>query len=47
MADELATNPFLRSEQSAIKKAAESYVGRSLDTPQQVFTCLRAWKDHF
>jgi hydroxyacylglutathione hydrolase len=47
MAEELATNPFLRSEQPAIKKAAEHHAGRSLETPQAVFTCLRSWKDNF
>lgn len=47
MVDELATNPFLRSDQAAIKKAAELHAGRPLETSQAVFTCLRSWKDNF
>jgi len=44
---ELQTNPFLRCEQSTIKKAAEKWSSQQLETPQEVFTVLRKWKDGF
>ncbi|GAB4296225.1 MAG: hydroxyacylglutathione hydrolase [Methylophaga sp.] len=47
MADELATNPFLRSHLPEIKKAAEQFAGRPLSDSQDVFTTLRHWKDVF
>jgi hydroxyacylglutathione hydrolase len=43
--DELATNPFLRCEQPAIRTAAESRVGRPLANPAEVFAVIRRWKD--
>lgn len=39
------TNPFLRSSQPAIIAAASRYAGTALDTPQDVFACLRDWKN--
>jgi len=47
MADELATNPFLRSHLSHIKTAAETFSSRSLDSDESVFAALREWKDNF
>ncbi len=47
MADELATNPFLRCDTQAIKKAAERFIGRPLNSSEAVFTTLRRWKDQF
>ncbi len=47
MVDELATNPFLRSDLPHIKKAAERHAGRPLNHPEAVFTVLRSWKDSF
>lgn len=47
MAEELATNPFLRSDKPEIKKAAELHVGRPLHDSESVFTALRQWKDQF
>lgn len=47
LADELTTNPFLRSQQHNVKRAAEQYVSRPLDNAQAVFTALRQWKDQF
>jgi hydroxyacylglutathione hydrolase len=43
--DELLTNPFLRTDQLTVAKAAEEAAGRSLPTPREVFTALRQWKD--
>lgn len=45
--DELATNPFLRSDLPQIKKAAEQFSGRPLTDAESVFTVLRQWKDQF
>lgn len=47
MSEELATNPFLRSDLPQIKKAAEQYAGRPLLNDEAVFTVLRSWKDGF
>lgn len=44
---ELETNPFLRTAQPAIHTAAHQYARTSLDTPQEVFACLREWKNDF
>lgn len=44
---EHATNPFLRSAEGAVAAAASRHAGRQLDTPENVFAALRAWKDSF
>lgn len=44
---ELATNPFLRSTDTAVGAAASEYGQAPLDSPQAVFRVLRAWKDRF
>jgi hydroxyacylglutathione hydrolase len=45
LADELATNPFLRCTEAAVVAAAENRAGRRLGSPAEVFTVVRAWKD--
>ena len=45
IADELATNPFLRAGEPAVRAAAEAHAGRRLDGEVAVFTELRAWKN--
>ena len=45
LAEELATNPFLRTGVPAVKAAAEGFAGQALPTSAQVFTALRRWKD--
>ncbi|WP_018411333.1 hydroxyacylglutathione hydrolase [Methyloversatilis thermotolerans] len=47
LAIELATNPFLRVREPAVIRAAESFAGRRLDTPVEVFAALREWKNRF
>ncbi len=42
---EKATNPFLRSGQSDIIRAAEAFAGRKLSTGAEVFGVVRHWKD--
>jgi hydroxyacylglutathione hydrolase len=42
---ELATNPFLRTGEQSVHLAAEKAAGRALETPGEVFTALRQWKD--
>lgn len=44
---ELATNPFLRTGVPGVITAAESYAGRTLSGPVEVFAALRRWKDEF
>lgn len=44
---ELATNPFLRVNQSAVRQACETHAGTSLPTAEAVFAELRGWKDNF
>lgn len=45
MARELQINPFLRSDQPGVQRAAGSQ--GDTDTPLATFTTLRAWKDAF
>ena len=42
-----AINPFLRASSEEVIQHAEHYAGRTLATPESVFTALRAWKDNF
>ncbi len=42
---ELETNPFLRTAIDHVREAAEQAAGHSLDSPAEVFTALRQWKD--
>jgi hydroxyacylglutathione hydrolase len=41
------TNPFLRSQQVDVAKAAAVRAGRSLNSPVEVFAVLREWKNNF
>ncbi len=45
--EELATNPFLRCDVPAVRRAAEARAGSALPTTAAVFSTLRAWKDRF
>ena len=47
IAEERATDPFLRVHDTSICTAVESHEGRALDSPAGVFAELRAWKDSF
>ncbi len=45
LADELATNPFLRCDQPLVAAAAEARAGRPLGSAAEVFAVVREWKD--
>lgn len=45
LAEELATNPFLRADTAAVRAAAERHAGHPLPAPVDVFASVRAWKD--
>lgn len=45
LADELATNPFLRCNEPDVISAAEEHVGHGVSTAVEVFTVIREWKD--
>ncbi|MFC2144290.1 hydroxyacylglutathione hydrolase [Acidobacteriota bacterium] len=45
IAEELATNPFLRCDQSAVIATAEARAGLDLPTAVDVFAVIRGWKD--
>jgi hydroxyacylglutathione hydrolase len=47
LADELATNPFLRAAVPEVFAAAQAHAGRALATPVEAFAALREWKNHF
>lgn len=47
LADELATNPFLRCDVPAVRLAAEVHSGQTLRTTSATFAALRTWKDRF
>lgn len=40
-------NPFLRSRQTSITRAASAWANHDLDTPVAVFAALREWKNSF
>ncbi len=47
LAEELATNPFLRVGEPAVRAAAARFRGRELSDPVEVFAALREWKNSF
>lgn len=47
IADELATNPFLRWSTATVKASAERHAGRELKEPAAIFASLREWKNSF
>jgi len=47
IAEELATNPFLRCDAPAVRRAAEARAGRPLPTTEAVFAAVREWKNAF
>jgi hydroxyacylglutathione hydrolase len=47
IADELATNPFLRAAQPAVREAAGAHAGAPLTDDVAVFAALREWKNGF
>jgi hydroxyacylglutathione hydrolase len=47
IAEELATNPFLRCDVPAVRQAAEAHAGHPLPTTAAAFAALRAWKNVF
>jgi hydroxyacylglutathione hydrolase len=47
LADEVATNPFLRAGVAQVRAAAEAHAGQELPDDTAVFAALRAWKNQF
>ncbi len=47
LAEERATNPFLRCREPAVREAVERWAGRPLGSTLEVFATLRAWKDRW
>jgi hydroxyacylglutathione hydrolase len=47
MAEELATNPFLRCSEPEVVACAERRAGRKLANEVEVFAEIRAWKNGF
>jgi hydroxyacylglutathione hydrolase len=45
IAEELATNPFMRTDQPEVIAAASAWAGRPLEGRAEVFRALRTWKD--
>ena len=45
VAEELATNPFMRTDQVDVIAAASAWAGRPLEGRAEVFRALRTWKD--
>jgi hydroxyacylglutathione hydrolase len=44
---ELASNPFLRTDQDTVMEAVEKYWNRPMGSPGETFAALRKWKDEF
>lgn len=47
LAEEKATNPFLRCEETTVINAASQNAGKSLSKAAEVFAAIRQWKDNF
>jgi hydroxyacylglutathione hydrolase len=47
IADELATNPFLRCAEPAVIRSVEQHAAKNLPNSVAVFTQLREWKNNF
>jgi hypothetical protein len=47
MFTERATNPFLRTDQTTIKTAAEHYAGRAMTNRADTFATIRRMKNSF
>jgi hydroxyacylglutathione hydrolase len=47
IADELATNPFLRCAEPGVVATVKARLGREPASELEVFTVLREWRDHF
>jgi hydroxyacylglutathione hydrolase len=47
IAEEQATNPFLRVDEPAVRTAAQRHAGRVLADRVAVFAEVRAWKNAF
>jgi hydroxyacylglutathione hydrolase len=47
LADEHATNPFLRTAVAAVQRAANVRAGQVLQQEIDIFATLRQWKNHF
>lgn len=47
IANEVATNPFLRWNSPTVKARAERHAGRALHDPAAIFATLREWKNNF
>jgi hydroxyacylglutathione hydrolase len=47
IADELATNPFLRSSEPAVRQAAEHQANGASADPVATFAAIREWKNRF
>ncbi|OGT37110.1 MAG: hydroxyacylglutathione hydrolase [Gammaproteobacteria bacterium RIFCSPHIGHO2_12_FULL_38_14] len=45
--EEKETNPFLRCHIKTVIKSAEKYANRTLNSPVEVFSVIRKWKDSF
>jgi hydroxyacylglutathione hydrolase len=47
LADEKATNPFLRCLEPAVIESANKYLGSRIGDPVSVFSAIRKWKNEF
>jgi hydroxyacylglutathione hydrolase len=47
LALELETNPFLRSEQPAVRAAALQHGSQNINDEVEIFAAIRRWKDQF
>lgn len=47
MAGELATNPFMRSGEPSVRRAAESLQAGASASREEAFAAIRAWKNRF
>jgi hydroxyacylglutathione hydrolase len=47
IAQEIATNPFLRVDEAEVVASASRYAGKALNDPVSVLAAIRDWKNNF
>ncbi|MDC9719567.1 MAG: hydroxyacylglutathione hydrolase [Gammaproteobacteria bacterium] len=47
LAQEAAINPFVRAHKQSVMASASKHAGKPLNSPSEVFTILREWKNSF
>jgi hydroxyacylglutathione hydrolase len=47
MSEEKEMNPFLRCQKESVVQAVQTYTKKTIVKPEEIFQCLREWKNKF